>query len=166
MAKNKASLEKDKKKKIPYSVLTKKGLMGLAMAGVMVTSPFILAGCSDGQDGKDGTPGTIWKSGTSYTEFTDAKVGDYFIDTDDYILYQKTADSWTVVMENYGKPGTPGAQGNPGNPGDPGKDGNTWTVDTVYPANPNVGDMFLNSSTWEVYQYNEWDLLQKVAVSG
>ena len=109
MEKNKNGLEKDKKKKLPFNVLSKKGLMGLALAGVMMVSPFMLAGCSNGQDGKDGAPGTIWKSGTSYTQFVDAKDGDYFIDTDDFILYQKVSGTWSVVMENYGRPGTPGA---------------------------------------------------------
>lgn len=128
MAKNKAGLEKDKKKKVPFNVLSKKGLMCLAMAGVMIASPFMLAGCSngqDGKDGKDGTPGTIWKSGTSYTEFTDAKVGDYYIDTDDFILYQKTATDWAIVMENYGKPGSNGQDGQNGTNG---TDGITPTI--------------------------------------
>ncbi|MBQ7327469.1 MAG: hypothetical protein IJX00_00695 [Clostridia bacterium] len=58
----------------------------------------------DGTDGKDGIDGTIWKSGLSCTEFADAKVGDYFVDTDDYVLYQKTADSWKIIMRNFGKP--------------------------------------------------------------
>ena len=261
MEKNKNGLEKDKKKKLPFNVLSKKGLMGLALAGVMMVSPFMLAGCSNGQDGKDGAPGTIWKSGTSYTQFVDAKDGDYFIDTDDFILYQKVSGTWSVVMENYGRPGTPGQPGTPGAPataptitivddywhidgvstgvkakgedgqpgftpkveikdgfwyindvksvkaeaqdghtpiitinqdgywvidgiptqtkatpsvitivegywhidgvttgvraeGKDGKDGNTWNVGTEYPTNPNTGDMFLNNSTWEVYQYN------------
>lgn len=248
-------MAKDKKSKTTFKVLTKKGLMGLAMIGIIIASPFMLTGCSNGQDGKDGTPGvsgTIWKSGTSYTAFTDAKVGDYFIDTDDYILYQKTADSWAIVMENYGRPATSGgapiieinaegywvidgvpqtvkAKGEKGEPGNTpeveiidgfwyingvkaikaegvdgkpgtipeiainedgywvvggtttetkatpskieiidgkwyiddvesgdakGKGGNTWTVGTSYPATANNGDMFLNNSTWNVYQYN------------
>ena len=82
--------------------------MAVAMAGVMITTPFMLAGCADGKDGQDGT---VWKSGTSYTTFTDAKVGDYFIDTDDYVLYQKGDNGWTVVMENFGKPGNNGQDG-------------------------------------------------------
>lgn len=102
---------KNSLKKAPFSVLTKKGLTALAMAGIMVATPFMLSGCSDGKDGNDGT---IWKSGTSYTEFTDAKVGDYFIDTDNYILYQKSATGWSIVMENYGRPGIPGDTGTPG----------------------------------------------------
>ena len=115
MAKNKASLEKDKKKKMPFSVLTKKGLMGLAMAGVMIASPFMLAGCSNGQDGKDGKDGAngpAWHYGVDYTEYNGTiNVGDFFIDTNDYILYQKTSDGWAIVMQNYGKPGNPGQNG-------------------------------------------------------
>lgn len=99
MAKHKKVFTEEKKK-VPFNVF-RKGAMSLAIAGVMMATPFMLAGCTDAVDGKDGT---IWKAGTNYSEFTDAKVGDFFIDTDDYKLYQKTADSWVVVMNNYGKP--------------------------------------------------------------
>lgn len=102
------NLINEKKKKMPFNVFSKKGLMALAMAGVMIASPLMLAGCSDGKNGADGTR---WESGLSYTEFTDAKVGDFFIDTDDYILYKKTATDWEVVMRDYGKPGANGQDG-------------------------------------------------------
>ncbi len=250
-------MAKDKKKKVPFNVLSKKGLMGLAMAGIMIASPFMLAGCSNGQDGKDGKDGVngpAWHYGVDYTEYNGTiNVGDFFIDTNDYILYQKTTDGWDTVMENYGRPGaTPQAPSAPvitinqdgywcvdgtstgvkakGEDGQPGatpkveikdgfwyindvksvkaeaedghtpvitinqdgywviddvptqtkatpsiinivggywyidgtttgvkaegKDGNTWTVGTEYPTTPNNGDMFLNNSTWNVYQYN------------
>ncbi|MBQ9786435.1 MAG: metallophosphoesterase, partial [Clostridia bacterium] len=44
--------------------------------------------------------------------------------------------------------------------GTKGADGNIWTVGTEYPTTSNNGDMFLNNSTWNVYQYNgeEWVL--------
>lgn len=83
----------------------KKKLRVLAMTSVMIATPLLLSGCIRGKSGKSGADGTVWKSGISYTEFTDAKVGDFFIDTDDYILYEKTETSWKVVMENYGRPG-------------------------------------------------------------
>lgn len=111
MAKRKEKeLNESKKKKVPYNTF-RKGVVASILGLTLGFSAFGLAGCSDGvdgKDGKDGTSGTIWKSGTSYTEFTDAKVGDYFIDTDDYILYQKGTNDWTIVMENYGKPGENG----------------------------------------------------------
>ena len=95
MAKNKAGLEKDKKKKIPFSVLTKKGLMGLAMAGVMIASPFILAGCYSeqgpkGDTGAPGASGPAWHYGVDYSDYNGTiNVGDFFIDTNDFILYKK-----------------------------------------------------------------------------
>jgi len=102
MAKNK-KVSTEENKKVPFNVF-RKGAISLAIAGAMMTAPFMLAGCTEGKDGINGVDGTIWKAGTNYSEFTDAKVGDFFIDTDDYKLYQKTADSWVVVMNNYGKP--------------------------------------------------------------
>lgn len=96
------SKNKNEKRKIPFNVLRKGALT--AMIGLTVLGgATMMSGCASGTPGQDGT---IWRSGTSYTEFTNAKVGDFFIDTDDYILYQKTADSWTVVMTNYGRPGS------------------------------------------------------------
>lgn len=207
MAKNKNGLEKDKKKKLPFNVLSKKGLAALALAGVMIASPLMLAGCSNGKDGKDGLDGAKWYSGIDYSvdsNATNAKVGDFYIDTDDYILYQKQADgTWVVLMQNFGRPGQEAtaptvsingagywvingvptqtkAEGQDGTTptitindkgywvingtptdvraeaidGTNGKDGNTWTVGTEYPSTPKSGDIFLNNSTWEVYQYN------------
>ncbi len=71
------------KEETTFKCFSKKGLMVLAMAGVMMATPFMLSSCSKWQDGVNGTPGTIWEWGTNYTEFTDAKVGDYFIDIND-----------------------------------------------------------------------------------
>ncbi len=56
MGKNKNGLEKDKKKKVSFNVLSKKGLMGLVLAGVMVASPVMLTGCS-GEKGDVGAAG-------------------------------------------------------------------------------------------------------------
>ncbi len=101
-------MAKDKeKKKVPFNVF-RKGIAGALIGATILASGVTLAACgkqgADGKDGKDGLDGTIWKSGASYTEFADAKVGDYFIDTDDYILYQRGESDWVIVMENYGRP--------------------------------------------------------------
>ena len=102
---------KEKNKKIPFAVF-RKGVVGLALAGVMAFTPIMLAGCSNGQDGKDGInglDGAKWYSGIDYSadsNVTNAKTGDFYIDTDDYILYQKQADgSWFAIMQNFGRPG-------------------------------------------------------------
>ncbi len=88
----------------------------------MLFTPILLASCEDGTDGKDGingrdgvdgangkdgVDGSVWFRGTANIEtVTDGKTGDFYVDTDDYKVYQKNADgSWTLIMENFGKPG-------------------------------------------------------------
>lgn len=56
--------EKEKNKKVSFAVL-RKGVVGLALAGVMACTPIMLTGClyinypngKDGKDGKDGLDG-------------------------------------------------------------------------------------------------------------
>ncbi len=63
----------------------------------------------DGQDGTagtDGKDGAVWYYGLSCQSCPSAKPGDFYLDTDDYVLYALCADlAWTKVMENFGKPG-------------------------------------------------------------
>ena len=55
-------MAKDKNKK-PFNVLSKKGFATLALAGVMVASPFVLAGCGEaGPKGETGATGAAGKS--------------------------------------------------------------------------------------------------------
>lgn len=96
-------MKKKDKKKMPFNVLRKgaiAGLLGLTLGFGCLG----LAGCSNGQDGKDGAQ---WYSGTTNVEFvTDGVNGDFYIDTDDYILYQKVNGQWTPIMYDFGKPAT------------------------------------------------------------
>ena len=114
MAKKQKTLNKDKNKKIPFNVL-RKGAMALAMAGVMVASPFMFTGCSAGEKGDtgpEGAPGTTWYSGEDYNELeNDVRVGDFFFDTDDNIIYQKTATGWLKLSSVAGKDGEKGDKG-------------------------------------------------------
>lgn len=62
--------------------------------------------------------GAVWYSGEEIEEAKDANAGDFFIDTDDYLLYQKNSKGeWVVIIENFGKPGEQGSQGEPGEDG-------------------------------------------------
>lgn len=83
----------------------KKRLLNLTLASVMIACPTTLAGCSiNDKDNINNIP--IWKQGKNLTEFTDAKIGDYFIDTDDYVIYQKNeTGNWDIIMSDFGKPG-------------------------------------------------------------
>lgn len=102
MQENKTIIEKDKKRQFPINVLSKKGLACIALTGVLATTPLVFAGCSSDENNLN--VGTRWETGTNCDSFTDARKGDFFIDTDDYILYKKTADGWEVVFRDYGKP--------------------------------------------------------------
>lgn len=100
-------MAKENRSKARFRALSKKSVISLALTGIMMSSSFMLTGCLIAQDSNNDTQsatGTIWKSGISYFEFVDAKVGDFFIDIDDHELWQKTSDSWIKVMDNYGKP--------------------------------------------------------------
>lgn len=108
MAKKEKSLEESKKKKVPFNVLRKgaiAGLLGLTLGFGCLG----LAGCSlngtDGKDGLNGKDGAQWYSGIE-TPTTQGVNGDFYLDTDDYILYQKTNGEWTVLMRDFGKPAT------------------------------------------------------------
>lgn len=50
-----------------------------------------------------------WYSGVE-TPVKQGTDGDFYIDTDDYLLYQKINGAWTVIMQNFGK-GEPGQDG-------------------------------------------------------
>ena len=79
-----------------HSKNIKKPLTALA-CGVLATTAFGLVGC----DNKDLSSGKVYK-GTDYSVVTSAENGDFFIDTDNYKLYQKIDGSWELIKENYG----------------------------------------------------------------
>ena len=84
----------------PHKALSKKTVKGSVIVGTLLAGVLTFTGCINLYGGENGTAGTVWKSGKDYSEFANAKIGDYFIDTDDYQLWQKTADAWVIVMEN------------------------------------------------------------------
>lgn len=100
-------------------------LMSLLLCALMLVTPLLLASCKDGVNGKDGINGTngkdgvdgaMWYRGAANIDtVTDGKAGDFYIDTDDYKLYQKgEAGNWILIMENFGKPGDKGEAGETG----------------------------------------------------
>lgn len=112
MAKRKKLLEESKKKKIPFNVFRKGAIAGI-LGITMGISCLGLAGCSLGTDGKDGVNGSMWYSGIE-TPTTQGVDGDFYLDTDDYILYQKSNGKWNIIMRDFGKPGDDGEDGNDG----------------------------------------------------
>ena len=90
-------MAKDKNKK-PFNVLSKKGLVTMALAGVMVASPFMLAGC--GEKGDKGDTGATGANGKSAYELA--------VDNG----FTGTLQEWLDSLKGAaGAPGTPGAAG-------------------------------------------------------
>ena len=126
-------MKKEKKEKTPFKVLSKKGLASLALAGVMIASPVMLAGCSAGKDGQDGT---MWYSGIDSPFESTGKVGDFYYDTDDFNIYKKGENGWVIISNIKGGTGTQGPIGNDGTSAYVGYDGYIWngTERTQYKA--------------------------------
>ena len=104
MSKNK-NTSKEVKSKVPFNVF-RKGAMALAVAGVMCATPLMLTGCTGekGEVGPQGPAGSTWYSGIEYSA-DQGRVGDFFYDTDDCNIYQKTASGWTLISSIKGDTG-------------------------------------------------------------
>ena len=85
-----------------------------------LATPFLFAGCS----GDANVKGTMWYQGTDTPTVTQGVNGDFYIDTDDYLLYQKVDGTWTIVMRDFGKKGADGSNGQNGQAGQQGAAGN------------------------------------------
>ena len=108
-----------------FNCFFKKSLVGLAMVGLTIASPIMLAGCNDGKDGADGT---MWHTGTEQPKESQGKIGDFFLDTTTFTIYVKTESGW----ENKGSiKGTTGSQGEQGDKGNTGATGNGIASITV-----------------------------------
>lgn len=163
MKKSKMNIKKEKN--LFSNKLSKKGLMGLSLAGLMIFNPFLLTGCSgkQGPKGNDGANGTTWYYGVEYSE-NQGVVGDFFYDTDDYNIYKKTDAGW-VFLSNI-----KGPQGETGPEGPDGKDGTRWFTGTEITGTELsitatitgavIGDLYLNIDTANVYKCVEKDTWQ------
>lgn len=99
MAKKEKVLTQEQKKKVSFNVLRKGAIAGLL--GLTIGFGCLgFAGCSNSQDGKNGK----WYSGIE-TPTTQGVNGDYYYDTDDYLLYQKTNGQWDIIVRDFGKSG-------------------------------------------------------------
>ena len=83
-------------------------------------------------------------------------VGDCYLvknEDNDNDLYIYDGSNFTLVGKYplQGPQGNTGSQGPKGNTGDSTK----WYTGLVFPSNPKAGDMFLNTSTYQVYRYSE-----------
>lgn len=163
---NKKNLNNEKKKKVPFNVFSKKGLMALALTGVMVASPLMLAGCSgeQGPAGNDGKNGATWYSGTYYSA-EQGTLGDFFYDTDDYNIYQKLEGGWTFISNIKGPQGEEGEKGDKGDKGSDGESAQVsisedgyWVINNLKTETKAVGTdgntPYIQDGTWWIGDRN------------
>lgn len=112
-----------------------KKIAGATLALTLCFTGVALAGCKDGEDGENGKDGAQWHTGIE-TPTNQGVDGDFYIDTDDYILYQKINGEWVIITEDFGKPGESGLPGDDGETPYIGSNGNWWIngEDTGYKA--------------------------------
>lgn len=111
---------------------------------------------NDGQDGADGKDGTVWFTGTDISEagsydLEDAKIGDLYLNTNTYDIFRQTDnDQWWEYVGNI--KGEPGTSINGGVKWYTGTDITGTGTITYVIEGVNAGDMYLNTSTKELYR--------------
>ena len=128
----------------------------------------------DGQDGQDGRDGTMWYTGTELTQpgtfvIPDSNIGDLYFNTSTYDLYQQvSANQWIWLCNLQGPPGSGGGGGG-------GHDGSTWYFGnditgtgaiSYYIQGAQIGDLYLNVDTLELYQAQSGNVWQYICTLG
>ena len=104
-----------------------------------------------GEEGNAGTNGATWTADAGEPNNANGNNGDLYLDTDSNNIYQKQAGAWVLITNIQGAQGEQGSQGAQGVAG---TNGTTWIVDEGVPAAAigNVGDLYLNTETNNVYR--------------
>lgn len=117
-----------------------------------------------GVQGVAGTNGKTWLSGTTAPASGLGVIGDFYLNTATWDVYEKTAAAvWTSRGNIKGATGAQGIQGTQGIQGVPGTngtngtngiDGKTILSGTANPTNAlgTVGDYYLNRTTWDMFE--------------
>lgn len=108
-----------------------------------------------GEDGKDGTGVSIKGSVENAAALpqTGNKTGDAYITQDNGHLYTWDGAQWVDCGEIKGEKGDKGEAGKDGEKGETGQRGSKWTTGTSTPTATDAlaGDMYLDTTTWDVY---------------
>ena len=139
---------------------TKMKTLGIVLLALMFVVTIFLSGCSKPKDGQDGT---TWYSGTESPTYSSypGKLGDFYLDEDDFIIYKYTQDGW-VEIGNF-----QGGQGQDGQDGQDGQNGTSFLTGESVPSDytGNVGDVYLNMSNYDLYKKidaSTWSLIGNI----
>lgn len=104
----------------------------------------------------------------SIEDITEPIVGAFYLvknELDTYNLYIYTADEEFFDLGEFPKQGPQGIQGIQGPKGDTGSS-TKWYTGSSFPVSANVGDMFLNVITQQVYRYENNNWVSKCNIKG
>lgn len=105
----------------------------------------------------------------SIEDITEPIVGAFYLvknEENTYDLYVYTADEEFFNLGEFPKSGPQGVQGIQGNKGDTGEN-SIWYSGSAFPAETvNTGDMFLNTTNYQVYRYNGSQWVSQTNIKG
>ena len=114
-----------------------------------------------------------WLVNTSApTTSSKGNVGDMWLDTSTYDIYQLQDDGWILCGSIKAEDGVDGVDGVNGNQGQNGVDGATWFTGTGIPTQAvkgKIGDMYFDTVNFKVYKMNassEWEYLFTLGAIG
>ena len=101
-----------------------------------------------GPAGSNGIDGSTWWSGATVETIELMKENDFFLDTDDYKIYQYDGSNWSISVESI--------KGATGPSGSDGENGAKWFSgeSATEIENMNTGDYFLDTDDYSIYKYN------------
>ena len=149
---------------------TIKKILCIVTATALICCCAMLGGCK--ADG--GSPAATWRVNASApTSDTKGNVGDMWLDTSTYDIYQLTKDGWTVCGNTKPHDGKDGTDGENGKDGTDGKDGANWFTGEGKPdyadVEGNVGDFYLDTLSSNLYKKSDdgrWNFLVKLSAVG
>jgi len=139
-----------------------KKMICLCVSILLLVSALFVVGCA-----KEGSANGTWLVNDSApTASSEGNVGDMWLDTSTYDIYQMTEDGWLLCGNIKAEDGEDGKNGNDGTDGTNGADGATWMTGEGSPnlsaVKGKIGDFYLDTKNLKIYKMgndNEWEFL-------
>ncbi len=134
----------------------------------MAASMAFTVGCQQVNNSTHAT----WQVNTAApTASSQGTIGDMWLDTSTYNIYQLTENGWLLCGNIKSENGKDGTDGTDGKDGVNGKDGSTWFTGEGAPAlskvEGKIGDMYLDTLNFKVYKYSaqgKWEFLMTLGI--
>ncbi len=144
-----------------------KKIFSLFIAMIIAIVSFGLIGCNS----ENSRPATWQVNSYAPTADTKGVVGDMWLDTTTYDVYQLTNDGWIICGNIKAEDGEDGEDGAHGTDGTNGIDGATWLTGKGAPSINNVagkaGDIYFDVNNCKIYKMNDagrWEFVVTLSV--